>query len=272
MFGPGEEFLGAQSTTIFSFFFINGSSKESKPSEAHPRIFFLVSSSSSDDARQSYWIVLLWTISSSSHRAKVLAALFAWNDVDELEAQEKKFDCDNYSWRKTRKTKRTCWQVWIFITLTRWLSTMMRKDFRLNCSDFIFSTTCLESGNAEFVFPKKFIRRFRKLFSTTLYLFFRGWWQIFVLLDARSQLLEVIFLLVQTEAQYNSDTINNIITVGVVKWGSSIFVLRCEEPWRASVTSESWSSSVVSSINFLNKSEFVRCWSCGRLRKRKIRN
>jgi hypothetical protein len=41
MFGPGEEFLGAQSTTIFFFFFINGSSKESKPSEAHPRIFFL---------------------------------------------------------------------------------------------------------------------------------------------------------------------------------------------------------------------------------------
>jgi hypothetical protein len=41
MFGPGEEFLGAQSTTIFSFFFLNGSSKESKPSEAHPRIFFL---------------------------------------------------------------------------------------------------------------------------------------------------------------------------------------------------------------------------------------
>jgi len=201
-----------------------------------------------------------------------LTGLFAWNDVVDLETQEKKFDCDNCSWWKTRKTKRTCWQVWIFITLTRWLSTMMRKDFRLNCSDFIFSTTCLESGNAEFVFPKKFIRRFRKLFSTTLYLFFRGWWQIFVLLDARSQLLEVIFLLVQTEAQYNSDTINNIITVGVVKWGSSIFVLRCEEPWRASVTSESWSSSVVSSINFLNKSEFVRCWSCGRLRKRKIRN
>jgi hypothetical protein len=25
--------------------------------------------------RQSYWIVLLWTISSSSHRAKVLAAI-----------------------------------------------------------------------------------------------------------------------------------------------------------------------------------------------------
>lgn len=41
MFGPGEEFLGAQSTTIFFFFLINGSSKESKPSEAHPRIFFL---------------------------------------------------------------------------------------------------------------------------------------------------------------------------------------------------------------------------------------
>jgi hypothetical protein len=41
MFGPGEEFLGAQSTTIFFFFLIDGSSKESKPSEAHPRIFFL---------------------------------------------------------------------------------------------------------------------------------------------------------------------------------------------------------------------------------------
>jgi hypothetical protein len=146
------------------------------------------------------------------------------------------------------------------------------KGLSIELFGLIFSTTCLESGNAEFVFPKKFIRRFRKLFSTTLYLFFRGWWQIFVLLDARSQLLEVIFLLVQTEAQYNSDTINNIITVGVVKWGSSIFVLRCKESWRASVTSESWSSSVVSSINFLNKSEFVRCWSCGRLRKRKIRN
>jgi len=29
---------------------------------------------------------------------------------------------------------------------------MMRKDFRLNFSVFIFSTICLESGNAEFVF------------------------------------------------------------------------------------------------------------------------
>jgi hypothetical protein len=54
MFDPGEEFLGAQSTTIFSFFFINGSSKESKPSEAHPRIFSCRFSSFSDDARQSY--------------------------------------------------------------------------------------------------------------------------------------------------------------------------------------------------------------------------
>jgi len=60
---------------LFFFFFINGSSKESKPSEAHPRIFFLSHSSSSDDARQSYWIVLLWTFSSSFHRAKVLAAI-----------------------------------------------------------------------------------------------------------------------------------------------------------------------------------------------------
>ena len=76
----------------------------------------------------------------------------AWSDVVELETQEKKFDCDNYSWRKTRKTKRTCWQVWIFTSLTRWLSTMMRKDFRLNYWASIFLTICLESGNAEFVF------------------------------------------------------------------------------------------------------------------------
>jgi hypothetical protein len=39
MFGLGEEFLGTQSTTIFFFFLINRSSKESKPPEAHPRIF-----------------------------------------------------------------------------------------------------------------------------------------------------------------------------------------------------------------------------------------
>lgn len=200
-----------------------------------------------------------------------LTGLFAWNDVVELETQEKKFDCDNCSWWKTRKTKRTCWQVWIFITLTRWLSTMMRKDFRLNFSVLSSRRFAWNPEMQSLSFPKKLFVD-PKTVSTTLYLFFRGWWQIFVLLNARSQLLEVIFLLVQAEAQYNSDTINNISTVGVVKWGSSIFVLRCKESWRASVTSESWSSSVVSSINFLNKSEFVRCWSCGRLRKRKIRN
>ena len=97
-----------------------------------------------------------------------LTGLFAWNDVVELETQEKKFDCDNYSWRKTRKTKRTCWQVWIFITLTRWLSTMMRKDFRLNCSVFIFSTICLESGNAEFVFSEEINRRPENSFDDAL--------------------------------------------------------------------------------------------------------
>jgi len=97
MFGPGEEFLGAQSTTIFSFFFFNGSSKESKPFEAHPRIFFLVSSSSSDDARQSYWIVLLWTISSSSHRAKVLAAIsITWRDY--------LYEAMSSSWKLRRKS------------------------------------------------------------------------------------------------------------------------------------------------------------------------
>jgi hypothetical protein len=42
----------------------------------------------------------------------------------------------------------------------------------------------------------------------------------FVLVNARSQLLEVIFFLVQTEAQYILDIINNIFLVGVVKWCS----------------------------------------------------
>jgi hypothetical protein len=48
------------------------------------------------------------------------------------------------------------------------------KGLSIELFGLIFSTTCLESGNAEFVFPKKFIRRFRKLFSTTLYLFLGG--------------------------------------------------------------------------------------------------
>lgn len=112
-------------------------------------------------------------------------------------------------------------------------------------------------------FSKKIVRRFRKLFSTTLYLFFRSWWQIFVLLNARSQLLEVIFLLVQAEAQYNSDTINNIFTVSVVKWGSSIFILWCRKPWRASVTSESRTSSSPTRARWVFGSSFTkRCWRC----------
>jgi len=138
------------------------------------------------------------------------------------------------------------------------------KGLSIEFFGFIFSTICLESGNAEFVFSEEINRRFRKLFSTTLYLFLGGWWQIFVLLDARSQLLEVIFLLVQTEAQYNSDTINNISTVGVVKWGSSIFVLWCRKPWRASVTSEFSAARVPSDvedvlpgINFSDESGFL---------------
>ncbi len=79
-------------------------------------------------------------------------------------------------------------------------------------------------GMQSLSFPKKLFVD-AKTVLTALYLFFRSRWQIFVLLNARSQLLEVIFLLVQTEAQYNLDTINNIITVGVVKWDSSIFFL-----------------------------------------------
>ena len=81
-----------------------------------------------------------------------LTGLFVWSDVVELETQEKKFDCDNYSWRKTRKTKRICWQVW---TSLRWRDGSQRwweRTFDWIFSVFIFSTSCLESGNAEFVF------------------------------------------------------------------------------------------------------------------------
>ena len=139
--------FSARNPQLFSF---SSLLTEVPKNRGHSRLiqeyFSCRSSSSSDDVCQTYWIVLLWTI----------FIFFAWSGVVELKAQEKKFDCDNYSGWKTRKTKRTCWQVWIFITLTRWLSTMMRKDFRLNFSVFIFSTICLESGNAEFVFFEEF--------------------------------------------------------------------------------------------------------------------
>jgi len=48
------------------------------------------------------------------------------------------------------------------------------KGLSIELFGFYLPTTCLGSGNAEFVFPKKFIRRLRKLFSTTLYLFLGG--------------------------------------------------------------------------------------------------
>ncbi len=164
----------------------------------------------------------------------------------------------------------------IFVMLTQWLSTMMRKDFQLIVSVFIFSTICLESGNAELSFPKKLFEN-PKTVLTTLYLFFRSWWQIFVLHNARSQLLEVIFLLVQTEAQYNLDTINNIFTVGVVKWGSRIFICDVETLKRecyiwilvfsSSFTKRYWEFS--SWHKFSDESGFSRSWRCGRCEEKK---
>ena len=149
----------------FLFLLINRSSKESKPSKAHPRIFFLsllLLPMTCVNPFELFFTASFFLFSSSKSPCgnfDYLTGVFAWNDVVDLETQEKKFDCDNCSWRKTRKTKRTCRQVWIFITLTRWLSTMMRKDFRLNFSVFVFSTICLESGNVEFVFSEEIIRR-----------------------------------------------------------------------------------------------------------------
>jgi len=70
--------FSARNPQLFSFFFSSLLTEVPK-NRSHPRLiqeyFSCRSSSSSDDARQSYWIVLLWTFSSSSHRAKVLAAI-----------------------------------------------------------------------------------------------------------------------------------------------------------------------------------------------------
>ncbi len=103
MFGPGKEFLGAQSTTIFFFFLINGSSKESRPSEAHPRIFFLsllLLLMTCINPFELFFTGSFFFFSSSKSPCgnfDYLTGLFAWNDVVELETQEKKFDCDNCS-------------------------------------------------------------------------------------------------------------------------------------------------------------------------------
>jgi hypothetical protein len=70
----------------------------------------------------------------------------------------------------------------------------MRKDFRLNFSVFIFSTICLESGNAGFVFSEEIIRRPENSFDDTLFLLQKLMADSSVFLNARSQLLEVIFL------------------------------------------------------------------------------
>ena len=68
--------FSARNPQLFSF---SSVLTEVPKNRSHPRLiqeyFSCRSSSSSDDARQSYWIVLLWTVSSSSHRAKVLAAI-----------------------------------------------------------------------------------------------------------------------------------------------------------------------------------------------------
>ena len=226
--------FSARNPQLFSF---SSLLTEVPKNRSHPRLiqeyFSCRSSSSSDDVRQSYWIVLLWTVSSSSHetmssswklRRKSLTVIIILGG--RLERRKELVDRFESSLRWRDGSQR--WWERTFDWIVRLLSS---RRFAWNPEMQSLS------------FSKKFVRRFRKLFSTTLYLFFRSWWQIFVLLNARSQLLEVIFLLVQAEAQYNSDTINNISTVSVVKWGSSIFILWCRKSWRASVTSESRTSS-----------------------------
>ena len=187
MFGPGEEFLGAQSTTIFFFFLINGSSKESKPSEAHPRIFFLsllLLPMTCVNPIELFFTGSFFFFSSSKSPCgnfDYLTGLFAWIDVVEFGSSVKKFDCDNCSQRRTRKTKRVCWQVWSSL---RWHDGSQRWWERTFHWIFQFLSFRWFAWNPEMQslsFPKKLFVG-PKTVSTTLYLFFRSWWQIFVLL------------------------------------------------------------------------------------------
>jgi hypothetical protein len=178
MFGPGEEFLGAQSTTIFFFFFINGSTEESKPSEAHPRIFFLS--------------LLLLPMTRVNPIELFFYGRFRLLLIEQKSLRQSQLtvlhETMSTSWKLRRKSLTV---IIVFLVEDskdeknllaglnlHYVDAMALNDDEKGLSielfGLIFSTTCLESGNAEFVFPKKFIRRFRKLFSTTLYLFFRG--------------------------------------------------------------------------------------------------
>jgi hypothetical protein len=103
MFGPGKEFLGVQSTTIFFFFQINGSSKESKSLEAHPRIFFLTSSfpMTCVNPIEVFFTGSFFFFASTESPCGNLDFIFSvqilQSNVVDLEASAKKFDCDNCS-------------------------------------------------------------------------------------------------------------------------------------------------------------------------------
>ncbi len=128
-----EEYLvraknfSAHNPTVFSFFPINVSSKESKSPEAHPRISFLTYSflmTCAIPLKYSSlggffffvrWSGVKWKFSSygnlDCNNFFFQSQLFSWR----LGSSAKKFDCDNCSsWRKARKTKRNCWQVRFF--------------------------------------------------------------------------------------------------------------------------------------------------------------
>ncbi len=100
--------------------------------------------------------------------------------------------------RKAQKTKRN-YKFLIFGALTQWLSTMMRKDFRL--FQFYLLDDLLESGNAELSFPKKFFVNLKTLYNPTLEFVSDDAFvssseadgRFSFLLSAHSQVLEVIF-------------------------------------------------------------------------------
>jgi len=164
MFGPGEEFLGAQSTTIFFFFFINGSSKESKPPEAHPRIFFLS--------------LLLLPMT----RVNPIELFFYGRFRLLLIEQKSLHETMSTSWKLRRKSLTV---IIVFLVEDSKDEKNLLAGLNLHCVDamalnddekglsieffsvFIFSTICLESGNAEFVFSEEFYSLTRKLFRHT---------------------------------------------------------------------------------------------------------
>ncbi len=199
MFGPGEEFLGAQS--IFFFFFLTDrSSKELKSPEAHPWISFFTSYFSWWQA-QSYWsrfflrLFLLHVLIRGEVKIFIYlqSQLFSWW----LGSSAKKFDCDNSSsdWKTVKRQKEIVERFDFRCVDAMALNDEIRVSVKRKWCNFIFLMICLspEMYFAELYFFQELFCRPKKFFWWCFYLFFRGWWQIVLSLNACGKLLEVIF-------------------------------------------------------------------------------